>query len=62
MAYETEIAKLEAILNEGTSRVTVDGMTVQYDLDEVRQRLNELKAKQDATKRPRAASIDLSGF
>jgi len=62
MAYETEIAKLEAILNEGASRVTVDGMTVQYDLDDVRRRLNELKAKQDATKRPRAASIDLSGF
>jgi len=62
MAIADDIAKLEAILNEGTSRVTVDGVTVQYDLDKVRSRLMALKAEQDATLRPRAAQIDLSGF
>lgn len=60
--YESEIAKLEAILNEGTGRVTIDGTTVQYDLDQVRQRLAELRGLQDGTKRPRAAHINLSGF
>ena len=62
MAYETEIAQLEAILNAGTSDVTVDGVRTTFDLDSVRRRLAELRRKQDATKRPRAAQIDLSGF
>jgi len=62
MALADDIAKLEAILNEGTGRVTIDGVTVQYDLGEVRQRLAALKRREDAAKRPRAAAIDLSGF
>lgn len=62
MALADRIAKLEAILDEGTGRVTIDGVTVQYDLDEVRKQLAELRRKEDATKRPRAAGIDLSGF
>jgi regulator of protease activity HflC (stomatin/prohibitin superfamily) len=63
MAYETEIAKLEAILNEGTGRVTIDGVTVQYSLADVRKRLTELMQKQNAAKRPRVARINLStGF
>jgi hypothetical protein len=51
----------EAILNRGATRVTTDGVTVEYDLVAVRARLTDLKAQQDATKRPRAAGIDLSG-
>lgn len=59
-----EIALLRKILNSGTGRVTVDGETVQYDLEAARKRLNELVATDDTetVKRPRASSIDLSGF
>lgn len=61
MAYETEIAKLESILNEGAGRVTIDGVTVQYSSPEaIRKRLRELYAKQDVAKRPRLSQIDLS--
>lgn len=62
MAYETEIANLEAILNAGASQVSVDGRNVAYDFDAIRRRLAELRRKQDATKRPRVAQADLSGF
>lgn len=62
MAYETEIARLEAILDAGASSTDVDGTRVSYDLDKVRQRLAELKRLQDKARRPRSSSIDLSGF
>jgi len=61
MSLSTEIAEAETILNRGATRVTTDGVTVEYDLAAVRARLTDLKAQQDATKRPRAAGIDLSG-
>lgn len=62
MAIADQIAELEAILDAGASEVTVDGQRVRYDLDSVRRRLAELRRQQDATKRPRASQIDLSGF
>jgi hypothetical protein len=62
VSTETTIADLEAILDAGGSRVTVDGLSVQYDLDQVRKRLAELRRSQDAAKRPRVATIDLSNF
>lgn len=62
MAYETEIANLEAILNAGANDVSTDGDRTVFDLDSVRRRLAELRRKQDATKRPRVAQVDLSGF
>ena len=55
-----QIAALEATLNEAANRVTTDGVTVQYDLDAARRRLEELKRQQDGTRRPRVAQIDLS--
>jgi len=59
-----EIARLEAILNAGARSVTTDGQKVDYDLDAIRRRLAELRAEDDNTlpKRPRAASIRLTGF
>jgi hypothetical protein len=65
--YSTEITALEAILNAGTSSVSVDGMRVQHDLDSVRKRLAELKAKDDSTvaqgkRRPASATIKLNFY
>lgn len=63
--HTDEIAALEAILNSGTSRVSVDGMAAEYDMAEVRKRLAELKS-QDLTAvvrgrvRPSAATIKLN--
>ena len=62
MAVADDIAKIEAILQEGASRVTTDGVTVQFDLDSLRKRLAVLKRQEDGTKRPRIATVDLSGF
>jgi len=62
MALEDEIAELEGILNAGANRLTTDGLTVSYDLEKIRRRLAELKERQEAGTRPRAAAIDLSGF
>lgn len=61
MALADQIAQLESILDAGASRVTTDGVTVQYDLEEIRRRLAKLQNELDQTKRPRLASIDLSG-
>lgn len=62
MAYEDEIAELESLLNDAASNVAVDGVGVTFDLEAARRRLAQLKRQQDATRRPRNASIDLSGF
>lgn len=63
--YSVEIAALEAILNSATRSVSVDGLSTQIDLSAARQRLAELKAKDDAAiangrVRPRNATIRLN--
>ncbi len=60
MATADEIAALEAIQNAGAGRVTTDGLTVSFDLDEIRRRLAALRDKADQAKRPRVARINLS--
>ena len=60
MSLTTEIAAIEAILNDGARAVSTDGRSVQDELPALRRRLEELRRKQDATKRPRVAGIDLS--
>lgn len=62
MTVAEQITKLEAILDSGTRQVTTDGLTVAYDLEEVRRRLTQLKQQQSPNTRPRLASIDLSNF
>jgi len=62
MAIEDDIAELESLLNDAAQDVTVDGVAVKFNLQEARRRLATLKRQQDATKRPRNATIDLSGF
>lgn len=62
MSVATQIAHLEAILDTGASEVFVDGQKVVYDLDAIRSRLAELRREQDHMRRPRSATIDLSGF
>jgi uncharacterized protein (UPF0335 family) len=62
MAYETEIARLEAILNSGASDVSTDVDRTAFDHKSIREQLAKLRRKQDATKRPRQAQADLSGF
>jgi hypothetical protein len=62
--YSAEIAALEEILNAGTSSVSTDGLSMAYDLEQVRKRLTELKALDDATvtsgrPRPRTVTIRL---
>ena len=62
MAIEDDNAELESLLNDAAQDVTVDGVAVKFNLQEARRRLATLKRQQDATKRPRNATIDLSGF
>lgn len=59
-----EIARLRAILDSGATEVNIDGQRVRVDPAAVRARLRELIADDDTetVKRPRAATIDLSGF
>lgn len=60
-----EIAEIDAILQAGASRVSVDGQTVAYDFAELRRRRAELIAADDVThdskKRPRSSQINLGG-
>jgi hypothetical protein len=63
--YSVEIAALEAILNSATRSVSVGDLSTQIDLSAARQRLSELKAKDDAAiaggqVRPRNATIRLN--
>ena len=46
--HSTEIAALRAILNSAASRVAVDGMSVQHDLQFAAKRLAELLQEDDA--------------
>jgi hypothetical protein len=62
MALADRIAELERILDAGGESVTTDGLTVKWDLGEVRKRLAELRREDVPDKRPRVATIDLSGF
>lgn len=59
-----KIAQLKAILEAGASTVVTDGVTVTYDLEQVRRQLRELEAADDNQrgKRPVAARINLGGF
>lgn len=65
--YSTEIANIEAILNSGTSSVSVDGMSTSLNHDSLRKRLAELRQLDDATQqsgsvRPRNATIKLNFY
>lgn len=62
MAVADKIAELEAILDAGVSRTSTDGLSVQFDLDEIRRRLVALRDQADGTQRPRIAQINLSNF
>lgn len=59
---DQEIADLEAILNAGATSMFTDGQKATWDLDQVRRRLGELRRRKDHMRRPRIATIDLSGF
>lgn len=56
----TRRAEIKAKLAEGASRVTTDGVTVVWELDELRKELAEIDRLLYPTKRPRVASFDLS--
>lgn len=56
------IAEIKTILQQGASHVTVDGTTVQYDLEALRRELRELELEEHASKRPVASTINLGGF
>lgn len=62
MSLETDIAALEEALNTGATEIFVDGQKVSLSLPEIRRRLRELKRQQQPGRRPRIATIDLSGF
>lgn len=61
-AYQDEAKNLRAILARGASSVTTDGVTVNYDLDAVRQRLADINRILNPRRRPRASTINLGGF
>ena len=60
----TEIAKLERLVNGGVKKTVIDGVVTERDIAVAQSRLRQLKLTDDTqkTKRPFAASIDLSGF
>jgi len=62
--HSTEIARLEAILRDGVTSVTVDGTTTVIDLDVIERQLNQLRqANTDtADRRPRLSSIQMGGL
>ena len=62
MSDETDKADLDAVLAAGAKQVSVDGTSVQFDLDQVRKQRDELARKITPAARPRLASIDLSDF
>lgn len=62
MADADRIADLEAVQDAGAKKVSVEGLSVEYDPAAVQRRKAALRDKTDPTKRPRVASIDLSGF
>lgn len=56
------IAKIKRILESGVKSTTIDGVTVNYDFDELRLQLRRLEAEDpNQTARPIVSSIDLSG-
>ena len=60
-----QIAALESILNAGTESTAVDGLSVKYDLSEVRKRLLDLKATDtsgNSTRRPMFVTINTPYF
>lgn len=63
--YSTEIAQIEALLNSGAKKVSVDGQTVEVDHGVLQKRLTYLRANDSSTeqadKRPRSAQINLGG-
>ena len=63
MAYEAEIAQLEALINSATTSVSTDGLSTTFDLDKAERRLAELLRLQGETTmvRPRIARVRLGG-
>jgi hypothetical protein len=59
VAYEDEIAEIEAILNAGVTDVATDAVRSSYDQAALRKRLAELKRQQSPAARPRCAQINL---
>jgi hypothetical protein len=59
--YQQEALRLRAILARGASSVTTDGVTVNYDLAAVRQRLEDINRILNPKAHPRFANINLGG-
>lgn len=59
----TQITELEDILDAGAKRVSVDGVTVDYDLEHTERRLRQLKQQDNSRRgrRPVASQINLGG-
>jgi hypothetical protein len=65
MANNTaKIAALENILQAGVTSYTIDGRTVNYDLDEIRRQLRDLRQNDDSQsgRRPVVSRIRLGNF
>ncbi len=59
-----EIAQLEQLLNSATKSVATDGLRTDFDLEQARKRLNELRLQQSGAtgrKRPPFVAIRLGG-
>jgi len=62
MSDSDQLGNLEAVQDAGAKKVSTEGLTVEFDPAAVSRRAAILRDKTDPTKRPRVASIDLSGF
>jgi len=59
MALADDIAHLEAIINAGARSQSVGDERTEFDLEQNRKRLAELRAQQSPSRRPRCAQINL---
>ena len=61
---DSKIEAIEAIQDVGAKSVSVDGVTTQFDFEQLRRRKRELDAASNdpaaKARRPRSSSIDLS--
>lgn len=60
--HTTRITAIQTILRTGARSVSVDGVNVTYDFEELRNELRQLMSEDDTHKgrRPVAARLDLS--
>ena len=56
-----ELDHINAILASGVASTSVDGVSTTFDIDSLRRRRREIERQLTPGKRPRVATMDISG-